>query len=117
MTKHATLIEPRESFSTGLDNRWGRFSLTLEQEPHTCDIIVTLGRQIPLAAQLVFCLAKHDWPPVRQIIAWLLAQNYSRKEIASTLSLSVETVTSHIKLIYQAVGTASSHGLMLELAG
>lgn len=117
VAKHAAQVQPGEKFSTDLDNRWGRFSLSLEQEPNTCNIIVTLRRQIPRAAQLVFCLAKHDWPPVRQIVAWLLAQNHSRKEIASTLSLSVETVTSHIKLIYQAVGTASSHGLMLKLAG
>jgi hypothetical protein len=117
VTRHAAQVRPGEKFSIDIDNRWGRFNLTLEQESNTRDIIVALRRQIPLAAQLAFCLAKHDWPPMRQIVAWLLARNLSRKEIASALSLSVETVTSHIKLIYQAVGTASSHGLMIKLAG
>lgn len=103
--------------STSIDNRWGRFNLTLELEPKTGDTIVMLRRQIPLAAQLVFCLIKHDFPPMRQMVAWLLAQNQSRNEIAIALGLSVETVGSHIKLIYQTTDTSSSHGLMLKLAG
>jgi hypothetical protein len=114
---HSAQIQPGEKCSVDIDNRWGRFSLTCEQEPKTLDMIVTLRRQIPLAAQLVFCLAKLDLPPMRQIVAWLLAQNQSRNEIAATVGVSVETVTSHIKLIYQAVGASSSHGLMLKLAG
>ena len=117
VARHAAQLKAEKKFSLGIDNRWGRFNLTLEQESNTRDTIVTLRRQISLAAQLAFYLSKHDWPPMRQIVAWQLAQNHSRKDIATTLNLSVETVTSHIKLIYQAVGTASSHGLMLKLAG
>lgn len=117
VAKHVAQVHPGEKFSIDIDNRWGRFNLTLEQEANTRDLIVTLRRQIPLAAQLAFCLARHDWPPMRQIVAWLLAQNQSRNEIAAKVGISVETVTSHIKLIYQAVGTSSSHGLMLKLAG
>lgn len=117
VAKHVAQVQPGEKHSVDIDNRWGRFNLTLEQEANARDIIVTLRRQIPLAAQLAFCLAKHDWPPMRQIVAWLLAQNQSRIEIAAKVGVSVETVTSHIKLIYQAVGTSSSHGLMLKLAG
>ena len=110
-------IQPGKKRSVDIENRWGRFSLTFEQEPQTLDTIVSLRRQVPLAAQLAFCLAKLDLPPMRQIVAWLLAQNHSRNEIASTVGVSVETVTSHVKLIYQAVGASSSHGLMLKLAG
>jgi hypothetical protein len=117
VARHVAQVQPGEKFSIDIDNRWGRFNLTLEQESSTRDIIVTLRRQIPLAAQLAFCLVKHNWPPMRQIVAWLLAQNQSRKEIAAALGLSIETVASHIKLIYQAVGAASSHGLLLKLAG
>jgi hypothetical protein len=114
---HREQVQPGEKYSINIDNRWGRFGLTLEQEPNTRDTIVTLRRQVPLVAQLAFRLARFDWPPMRQIVAWLLAQNHSRNEIAAAVGISVETVTSHIKLIYQAVGTASSHGLMLKLAG
>jgi DNA-binding NarL/FixJ family response regulator len=114
---HREQVQPGEKFSINIDNRWGRFGLTLEQEPTTRDTIVTLRRQVPLVAQLAFRLARFDWPPMRQIVAWLLAQNHSRNEIAAAVGISVETATSHIKLIYQAVGTASSHGLMLKLAG
>ncbi|MFO7542445.1 MAG: LuxR C-terminal-related transcriptional regulator [Thiobacillus sp.] len=53
---------------------------------------------------------------MRQIVAWMLAQNHSRKDIATALDLSIETVASHVKRIYQTVGAASSHGLMLKLA-
>jgi DNA-binding CsgD family transcriptional regulator len=114
---HAAQIQPGKKFSVDIDNRWGRFNLTFEQDRQTLDTIVSLRRQVPLAAQLAFCLAKLDLPPMRQIVAWLLAQNHSRNEIASTVGVSVETVTSHIKLIYQSVGASSSHGLMLKLAG
>lgn len=114
---HAAQIQSGKKCSVDIDNRWGKFNLTFELEPQTLDTIVTLRRQVPLAAQLAFCLAKLDLPPMRQIVAWLLAQNHSRNEIAATVGVSVETVTSHIKLIYQAVGASSSHGLMLKLAG
>jgi DNA-binding CsgD family transcriptional regulator len=50
------------------------------------------------------------------MVAWLLAQNHSRNEIAAILGVKVETVTSHIKLIYKATDTSSSHGLLLRLA-
>lgn len=117
VTTHREQIQPGQKFSINIDNRWGRFGLTLEQEAYTLDTIVTLRRQVPLVAQLTFRLAKFDWPPMRQIVAWLLAQNQSRSEIAATVGISVETVTSHIKLIYQAAGVSSSHGLLLKLAG
>lgn len=113
---HVVQVQRGGKYSVDIDNRWGRFNLTLEQEPSTHDIIVTLRRQVPLAAQLAFCLVKHNWPPMRQIVAWLLAQNQSRKEIAAALGLSIETVSSHIKLIYQTTDASSSHGLMLKLA-
>ena len=98
-----------------IDNRWGRFYLVFEQELKTKDPIVTLRRKVPLASQLVFSLAEFNFPPMRQIVAWLLAQNQSRNEIAAALDISIETVTSHIKLIYKAAGTSSSHGLLLKL--
>lgn len=117
VARHHEQIQPGESLSIDMDNRWGRFSLTLEKEPNTLDTIVTLRRQVPLAAQLVLCLTKFNLSPMCQIVAWLLAQNQSRNEIAAAIGISLETVTSHIKRIYQAAGTSSSHGLMLKLAG
>ena len=116
VAKHDEKIKLDENFSIDIDNRWGRFNLAFEQEPKTQDTIVTLRRSVPLASQLAFCLAKLNLPPMRQIVAWLLAQNQSRNQIAAALGISVETVTSHIKLIYKAAGTSSSHGLMLKLA-
>lgn len=113
---YAAEIPSGDKFSVDIDNRWGRFHLAIEVEPKAQDRIVTLHHKVPLPAQLAFRLAKLDWPPMRQIVAWLLAQNQSRKEIAATLGISVETVTGHIKLIYKATGTSSSHGLLLELA-
>ena len=74
-----------------------------------------LRRQVPLAAHLAFRLAKLELPSMRQMVAWLLAQNQSRKEIAAALDICVDTVTDHIKLIYKATGTSSSHGLLLHL--
>jgi DNA-binding CsgD family transcriptional regulator len=117
VARHREQIQPGEKFSIDIENRWGRFSLTFEQEPATLDTIVSLRRQVPLAAQLAFCLAKLDLSPMRQIVAWLLAQNQSRNEIAATLGVSIETVASHIKHIYSSTGASSSHGLMLKLAG
>lgn len=116
VAKHAEQVQSGEKFSIDIDNRWGRFHLAFEQEPKTQDTIVTLRRKVPFPAQLAFYLAKLNWPPMRQIVAWLLAQNLSRNEIAATLGISVETVTSHIKLIYKAAGTSSSLGLLLKLA-
>lgn len=116
VAKHGEQITLGEKFSIDFDNRWGRFNLTFEQEPKTSDTIVTLRRKVPLSSRLAFCLAKYNWPPMRQIVAWLLAQNQSRDEIATVLGISVETVTSHIKLIYKAADTSSSHGLLLKLA-
>lgn len=116
VAKHWEQIQPGEKFYVEIDNRWGRFNLAFEQEPKTLDTIVTLHRKVPLPSQLAFCLAKYQWPPVRQIVAWLLAQNQPRNDIAAALGISVETVTDHIKLIYKAAGTSSSHGLLIKLA-
>ena len=116
VAKHEGKIKLEKKFSIDIDNRWGRFNLTFEQEPKTSDTILTLRRKVPLPSRLAFCLAKYNWPPMRQIVAWLLAQNQSRNEIAAALGISVETVTSHIKLIYKAADTSSSHGFLLKLA-
>lgn len=117
VARHAVKVRSGGKFSVNIDNRWGQFHLAIEVEPNEQGMIVTLHRKVPLPAQLAFCLAKLDWPPMRQIVAWLLAQNKSRNEIAATLGISVETVTGHIKLIYKATGTSSSHGFLLKLAG
>jgi len=114
---HKAQIGLGEKFSVNIENRWGRFTLVFEQEPRTSETVVVLHRKVPMAAQLAFSLAKLDLPPVRQIVAWLLAQNQSRKAIAAALEISTETVSSHIQRIYQTTGATSSHGLMLKLAG
>lgn len=116
VAKHGEQIKSGEKFSIDIDNRWGRFNLGFEQEPKTLDTIVTLRRKVPLSSQLAFCIAKLNLPPMRQIVAWLLAQNQSRNQIAAALGLSIETVTGHIKLIYKAAGTSSSHGLLIKLS-
>ncbi|MGC2164482.1 MAG: helix-turn-helix transcriptional regulator [Gallionella sp.] len=95
--------------------RWGKFHLAFEQQQDTNDIVVALCRNVPLLSQLVFALLDYDFPPVRLIVAWLLAQNKTRNQISSALNISIETVTDHIKLIYKATGTNSSHGLLLHL--
>lgn len=108
-------LELEQSLSIKIENRWGRFHLYFEQECNTNEWIVTLARKIPLVSQLAFQLIRLSFPPMRLMVAWLLAQNYSRSQIASILGISVETVTSHIKLIYKATKTSSSHGLLLNL--
>jgi len=109
-------IKSGEKFSIEIDNRWGSHRVSFEQEPRSKDTIVTLHRKIPFVSQLAFYLNQLDLPPVRQMVAWLLAQNLSRSQIASSLGVSVETVASHIKLIYKEMDTSSSHGLMIKLA-
>jgi len=116
VAKHKAQINSGEKFSVDIHNRWGRSNLAFEQEPNTLETILTLRRKVPLPSQLAFSLAQFSFPPMRQIVAWLLAQNQSRNEIAAALNISVETVTSHIKLIYKAAETSSSHGLVHKLA-
>ncbi len=116
VANHWPRTQTGEKYSVDIENRWGRFQIQFEQEPRTRETIVTLVRKVPLASQLALCLAKHRWPSRRQMVAWLLAQNRSRKQIALAMGVSVESVTSHIKLIYKETRTASSHGLMLRLA-
>lgn len=116
VTRYGGLRAAAQGRAIEIDNRWGRFTITFEREPRTRKVIVTLTRRIPLHSQLAFWLAKLDLPPMRQMVAWLLAQNQSRIEIAAALGVSVETVASHIKVIYKASGTSSSHGLLLKLA-
>jgi hypothetical protein len=106
-----------ETLAVDIENRWGRFHLYFEKEPQTLDTIVTLRRKVPLPSQLAFCLSRYNFPPMRQMVAWLLAQNHSRNDIATNLGVTVETVTSHIKLIYKETQTSSSHGLLIKLAG
>lgn len=117
VAQYAPRIQFGEKFVIEIQNRWGKFTLAFEQESKLRDTIVTLRRRIPLSSQLAFYLARLNLPPARQMVAWLLAENHSRKEIATNLGISVETVTSHIKAIYKAVGTCSSHGLFLKLGG
>lgn len=99
-----------------MENRWGRFQLALERESKSGNIIVSLGRKLPLAAQLAFHLSRLHLPPVRQMVAWLLAQNHTRAQVAVALGVSQETVASHVKLIYEETGASSSHGLLFKLA-
>lgn len=105
-----------EKFSVDMENRWGQFKVSFEMESASRDIIVMLRRKVPLSSQLAFYLSKLDFPPMRQMVTWLLVQNQSRSQIASTLGISVETVTSHVKLIYKATGSSSSCSLLLKLA-
>lgn len=114
---HRPRVLAGEKFTVDVVNRWGGFQLRFEPEPRTRETIVTLVRKVPLPSQLAICLAKHRWPSRRQMVAWLLAQNRSRKQIAIALGIAVESVTSHIKLIYKETLTDSSHGLLLRLAG
>jgi hypothetical protein len=109
-------IQLGKNFSVDIDNRWGQFGLAFEQEPQTRDTILTLRRKVPLASQLAFCLTKLNLPPMRQMVAWLLAQNHTRDQIAQALGIALETVTSHIKLIYKATDTSSSHGFLRKLS-
>lgn len=115
IAKNAMQLELGEKISIKIDNRWGRFSLAFEQEPKTRDTILILRRKIPFMAQLAYAISKLNLSPMRQMVAWHLAQNKSRNEIAAEMELSVETITSHIKQIYNMTGTSSSHGLMLKL--
>jgi DNA-binding CsgD family transcriptional regulator len=98
-----------------IDNRWGRFSVAFETEKSTQRLTVTLARKVPLASRLALSLAKLNLSPMRQIVAWLLAQNTSRNEISQFLNISLETTTSHIKYIYRQLDVSSSHGLLLKL--
>ena len=116
VTNYRSQIKSGETLSINIDNRWGRFNLAFEKEPQTHETIVSLHRKVPLSSQIAFSLAKLNLPPIRQMVAWLLAHNQSRSEVAAALGISVETVTSHIKQIYKAVGISSSHGLLLRLA-
>ena len=117
VAKYDARIKSGETLQIALDNRWGRFRLGFEREPKTQDMIVSLHRSIPFSSHLAFKLASLNLPPVRQMVAWLLAHNQSRNEIAQALGISAETATSHIKHIYKAVGISSSHGLLLNLTG
>jgi DNA-binding CsgD family transcriptional regulator len=98
-----------------VDNRWGQFSIAFETEKTTQRLIVTLARKVPLASRLALSLAKLNLSPMRQIVAWLLAQNSSRNEISQFLKISSETTTSHIKYIYRHLDVSSSHALLLKL--
>jgi hypothetical protein len=115
VAKYHAQIDSTVKFSVDLDNCWGRFNLMLERESKTQDTIVILRRKIPSASQLAFSILQFNFPPIRQIVAWLLAQNKSRNEIAITLETCVDTVSDHIKHIYKATGTSSSHGLLMRL--
>lgn len=115
VAKHEEQIKSGEKLSIEIDNRWGRFNLAFEQEPKAQDIILMLRRKVPLSSQLAFALLKFNFPPMRQIVAWLLAHNLSRNEIAAELDICAGTVTEHIKLIYKATKTSSSHGLLMCL--
>jgi hypothetical protein len=112
---HHAQIKSREKFSIDLDNCWGRFNLMLEQEPKSKDTIAILRRKVPLASQLAFAILHLNLPPMRQIVAWLLAQNQSRNQIAASLEVSLETISEHIKHIYKATDTSSSHALLMYL--
>jgi hypothetical protein len=115
VAKYQSQIDATVRFSVDLDNCWGRFNLMLEREPKTQDIIAILRRKVPLLSELAFSLLQFNFPPMRQIVAWLLAQNKSRNEISIALEICVDTVSDHIKHIYNATGTSSSHGLLMRL--
>jgi len=115
VSRYGGTVKSGENFSKEVDNRWGRFHVVFEQEPKTRDTIIILRRKVPLQSQLAYALFKFNFPPMRQIVAWLLAQNKSRNEIADALEISVETAASHIKLIYKATNTSSSHGFFLKM--
>jgi len=98
-------------------NRWGCFNVTLEKQFPSRQISVQLQKRVPLYTEIVNKLHLMKLTPMQHLVAYLLALNESRQEIAELLGISIETVTSHIKSIYKHTETHSSHSLLLKLIG
>ncbi|MFA6179176.1 MAG: hypothetical protein WC696_06140 [Candidatus Methylopumilus sp.] len=106
-----------ERFSWVIENRWGRFNLSFNQQYESDQIMLHMSKSTPLYTQIINKLHKLDLPPMRQMVALLLVLNHTRQEIASALGITLETATSHIKTLYKESNTQSSHALLLKLIG
>lgn len=103
-----------EKIRFSIENRWGRFVLKFELQSDSHVITAQLTQQIPLTTELVKKLHYLDLTPMQKMVGFLLALNKPRQEIADALCVSLETVTTHIKAIYRATNTKSSHALLLS---
>ncbi len=106
-----------EEMIFSIKNRWGCFNLKFESPYSSRQISVQLQKRVPLRTEIINKLYLLKLTPMQQIVAYQLALNGSRQEIAESLGVSIETVTTHIKSIYKLTDTQSSHGLLLKLIG
>ncbi len=91
------------------DSRWGRITLRayrLDESTHNyAPIAVRITRQEPMLLRFAHAMQSIDLSPQLQEIAIHLARGKSNAEIADTLGLAHNTVSYHVKALFNRLGT------------
>ena len=96
------------------DGRWGRIILRAyclgehdERTVVSTPIAVRISRHEPMVLKFAHAMQTLNLSPQMQEIALHLARGKSNLEIAALMSLANNTVTYHIKMLFQRLGTHS----------
>lgn len=108
------LHEPLATPSITQDGRWGRIILRAyclgEQDASgraDTPIAIRISRHEPMVLKFAHAMQALNLSPQMQEIALHLARGKSNLEIAESMSLAANTVTYHIKMLFQRLGTHS----------
>lgn len=97
-------------------NHWGTFVLKYEASPHTATVAVHLSQIQPYPSYLALKIAQENLPPMRLMVAWLLTEGLSRKEIARRLDITTDTVAEYIGSIFDHFKITTTVELVLKLS-
>jgi DNA-binding NarL/FixJ family response regulator len=105
------LREPEVVPSIAQKSRWGTIVLRAyhlgESTAASTPIAIRISRQEPMILRFAHAMQSVGLSPQMQEIALNLARGKSNHEIAEAMSLSANTVSYHIKMLFQKLGTHS----------
>ncbi len=104
-----------------LDSTWGRFVLRaywLDDDNRSPGALigVRIQRQEPMILRFVHAMSRLPLSPQQREIALLLARGASNQDIADSLGVSGNTVSYHVKQLYQKLDVHDRAGAVTKIA-
>lgn len=104
------------SYQEHYSNHWGQFILKYEAKANKKVVAIHVSQIQPYPCYLAKRITDESLSPMRLMVAWMLTEDLSRKEIASRLDISIDTVAEYIKSIFDHFSINSTTALILKLS-
>lgn len=104
------------TYQENYSNHWGEFLLLYEASPNKENVAVNMIQIQPYPCYLAHKIVTEDLTPMRLMVAWLLTEGDSRKEISRKLEITTDTVAEYIRSIFDHFKISSSTELIRKLS-